>query len=435
MQLESKNNYNEIDKDQKAELIEQMLDEVGMSKEELIDLLTGVVELEESQSIDLEDNKIFLIGSDQNPESNGRSEISEVLSEDQMFDMVNRIGLASALLQSQKLGLELDDEIAEIFGLKEDKKLDFKKFAENLKNLSKDQIQKFKKVIEEQLKKFQKAEKKGFVGRFVDKFKHGAKKSSDKLKNTLHILDYNADIERLKETARDIESANSSLKNFEKGIRQEFPEVGRIKYKDGKVLASIDGLTSMVDLKEYIRSKGELTEELAQKISDAASTASNMQRNIASLKNELGEDIENIGFDKSGKLVVEKQVEGLKKKIHVQDYLGDLDRLSVEKMRMRNKADDDRDLKKALDLEEFELEHQVDELEEEVEKRDVEIKKETKHTKDDLVKLDIIADKAKLVEAQKLMREGMKEMKNAEKNKDLLNDIKKQMQRDRELEK
>lgn len=426
---------NNTDRAEKAQIIENLLSEVGMSKQDLIDLLTNVVELEESQSIDLDEGKIFVKGANIISGEDTKLEISEVLSAEELNSLVNKIGLATTLLKAEKLGLNIDEDVAEMMGLETPKKQSVQSFIVNLKNLSKDQIEKVRKFLEEQIKNSQKKENKGLLNRFIGGVKNGINKASETLKDTLQVLDYSSDIARLRETAQEIESAHSSLKKFEDNIKERFPEVGRIKYRKGEVLASIDGLSSLVNLKEFIRSKGELDPTLMKMIDDAGSTASNMQMNLASLSKDIGGDIDGLGFDKSGKLIIEKQIEGTKKKIHIDDYLGDMDRLSRGRAKLKDKAEDDLEHKRELDLEELELEKEDDVIEQSAEKRDITINKEIKHEKDELVKLDIIADKSKIIEAQKLMREGMKDMKEASQNKDLLENIRKDLQKNRELNK
>jgi len=124
-----------------------------------------------------------------------------------------------------------------------------------------------------------------------------------------------------------------------------------------------------------------------------------------------------------------------KHKVHVADYLSDMDRVSLERLRAKDKSHDDLEHKKVLELEELELDNQIGDFDRAIEKREISVEKSTKYTKDDLVKLDVIADKSKIIEAQKLMKEGMKDMKEAMRNKGMLNDIKKDLQKNKELNK
>ncbi len=430
--MENSNNSDYLDKKQKSELIESMLSEVGMSKQELIDLLTGVVEIEQSHSIEVSSGKVSVKSQEFQTLDNSQ-DLSDLLSLQEVQSLINKVDVAKSYLQAQKLGFTLDEDVAEMIGLENPKKASFKSFVSALKKLSDDQIDKLKKLIDEQAKKLEskKSEKSSGLAKFIGAVKTGFEKGQKKLKDTIHSIDYKEDIARLKETSEQVEASNGKLKKFESFIKERFPKIKSLKYSKSGVFVSVEGLSTAVNLKEFLKSQGELTPSIEKMIDDASGTASAMKKGLEILKEALGNDIDDLGFDKNGKLNVEKQVQGMKQKIHINDYLGDMDRVTLERARLKDKSDDDIQAKKDFELGELELESEGQE-EGKGNKTQITAKKESKQTKDSLVKLDVIADKANLVEAQNLMKEGMKDMKEAMKNKDLVENMRKDMQKNRE---
>jgi len=150
---------NNLTKSKKSEIIEQLLDEVGLSAQDLIDLLANFTEVNADIKIDSQTMDILV-----NDNSIDNSFPSLPLS-----DFLLKLEVSKDVILANKLGLEIKgDEIFQILAEDEVKKLRTVQFAQVIKDLSKTQLIKLKSIVEDALKQFSKetSKKTSFLTKF-----------------------------------------------------------------------------------------------------------------------------------------------------------------------------------------------------------------------------------------------------------------------------
>jgi hypothetical protein len=455
---------------EKTVLIQGMLFEMGMTDRDLIELINSILQLGKGQTAEIEEQNIVIseqveievqAQEAELEDAQGRfrgkiknKELWQFLNIEKLKNLSLRANFAANLNKLRQLGAEPDHEkISQLTGIKNITKLNLDGTALNSNGdktrLDINQISKVNNYLDKELSRYNERQfqqqkspekSKSLMGRLVDGAKSIAQGASDKLKSKLEKLDYQFDMARLKETAKKAELANSTIKRFENKIQQRFPQINNFRYKDGNVFISTrSDPDRFVNLKDFLDSIGEL-KNFEKEIDDAGSASSALKEMLKELKQSLG--VDSLKFAKDGRLMIQEETKGLKKTIHISDYLSDIkniqklkqDRKDSARLNLsRHKDIDDEEIAEEREYEEFrqeELEHSGEEKETNVDKS----KDLSKQVKKDLVKLDVISDQAKRVEGMKELREDlgkyMKDnMKEASKNKDLIKEIEEQQRK------
>jgi hypothetical protein len=547
------------EREQKAKLIESMLFELGMSKQELVDMLKSILfpDKDRQAEIDIIETEIFLglkaddkeqsydldskidSEADQDSQTIGKEtqeekkqHISKALSLESLKKLIENIRLVVNLQKFDKLGLKPNlAKITSILNVGNITSLNKNgSLVSDGRNLmmSRNQLSDLNDYLSSEIMKHnaQKANS-TFLARSFDKAKDFVNKATSKLKDTIHVLDYQADMLRFQQNLQRLESASKSLNRLEDAIKEKVPGLRRISYRDNEIRANIEGVDREVNLEKYLKNNGMMTADLQKLLNQAGSSGRELLKMLEDFKQKYNLQDEKLKFSKSGKLYVELELQDTKKNVHVADYLSDIQKLEKSQQKYaKNKADDDYNERKKVkeELEEMEQEQQIERLKNkgkeggdksqskaqsksqevksdlqkldaikdnaarinqdkkagnkasssqrardldmpdntesdqdldvepgqekegqvvsesgEVMKSSDKEKAEAVKTKESLVKQDIVADKARLIndmkEVKSLMKSGMKDMDKAMQNKDLMNEIKKEMMKDKMLNK
>ena len=494
----------------KFEKIDNILDELGMTKLELVDLIQAIfqegkeknnpeqqvdlevinsgeissnneniaekTEEELLSSLDVREREIYL-----SLQEHDKAYILENFSSKNLDRIYSSLNFAKNMQKAKSLGVVVDDvKLSAMISLKQASfgKNGMAYINGNANLLSKDQLSKANSFISDQVKQqFQQNNKaqdssKSALSKISVGLRDIGKKTINKLKDTIHKLDHSDDILELRETAKKAESSYRNLKKTESKIKSRFSEVESLSYKGKQVFAKIEGQEEIVNFEDYLRSEGKLDAISLKLISDAGSSNFELMKSLGELNEKLG-DLVKFSF-RDGKLFAEIELKGTKSRVHINDYLNDIERMEAQIEISETKKIKDNNVKFSLDAKtkkegksfsqregqlssneesieidggsdssggsEQESDKEMPDLDdhnltiEEKEEKTIQgsAKKEAEKEKSNVIKQDIIADKAKMIdemqEVNSLLKEGMKGMKEAMKNKDLVDKMKEELQ-------
>ncbi len=534
----SENIYNTDERAHKARVIESMLVELGMSREELAELIRAIMEQSVSEGLEegvqQVDAKILQLQPDEISSSApaqlsidqlaaevaaGNTEfLSKYLSLEQLKKVNIQVGLAFALKRARDLGIKLEmDKLSLATGVEGMRNLSLSGGYEDSqgrrRQLNSAQSEKAGRSVTEIINNRQlttgldqqqqtqlqqtvndpnsftnPASTINVVRRMVSAVMMradnlgltpgGASTSLAQQQQQNQQNQQQQQLQQVQRTANIVRQIHSQLRRQEARMKRAVPEAGRINTRGGKVMATISdgkGGSKEVDLKEHLRGTNRLTPKLEKMLNKMSETGGKLEQGMAALSRGLPE-AGSFQFDASGSLQVQFDSDKAQKLMHISDYINDLRRdvdrakakITEKKQEAVSKkaeaennagAQRQRELTRGPELDSanagaaaaaasqesslkyFQLDKPSTGLTDEEKPKEV---KESKRMSNELIKLDAMHDRNKLLESVNLSREMkqiessmknvMKDMDEAEKNKDLLKDISRNKGKDRFIE-
>ncbi len=272
-------------------------------------------------------------------------------------------------------------------------------------------------------------------------------------------------IQNLANTAARI---NSHMRRHERQMKKIAPEVSSLSHRKGQVFATVrtTGGEREVKLSDHLRENKKLTPQAEKILNNFMLAGDKLELTLESIS-KASPDIRSLQFSATGKLQVTAETEGKLKIVNIADYINDLTR-NIDKLKnavdnkkseletKRSDIERAKDLTRGPELDNANLanakisseellkysraqEVRSDGLNEKTEK------KEVKRVGDELIKLDAMSDKARMLESLKgttemkaiesSMKDVMKHMEEAQTNKDLLDNLKKDLSKGKFLDK
>ncbi len=506
------------DKASKTKAIKGMLDELGMSDNELIDLIKAITEksISEEKVHELSGQEVRHIALQEGESISGPSTISldqiaaqlangnveflsKYLSIEELKNIAMRVGFAFNLKRAIELGITLDTAVvSQMIGVAGANRLQLNgKYLANGTELqlNKTQAQGAEKSLAAMINNRQAARSAGLdqqtatqlsqitndpnsfnnplasvniVQRVFSMVRNQLQSSGQNAGSSLNTgsslsaQQQQAQQQAIQNMAQQTQRVYSNMRRHERRLRNLVPEVGRVRRKDGAVFASVrtKGGEREVKLTDYLRGENKLTPKVAKIINNFSAASDKLEKNLDQLAIALP-DVASFQFDAAGRLNVQKKSDGDLKFVNIQDHLSDLkrdyERTRVKAKEKKNEAkkgniDDEAQTargksrgpeaenealreQRLIDLEMLKAKAlaEIGPVHEGAEETKGKEKKEIKRTADELVKLDALSDKTKMLKALKeggaldqiesSMKEVMKDMGEAEKNKDLLKDM------------
>lgn len=283
--------------------------------------------------------------------------------------------------------------------------------------------------------------------------------------------------QQMQNMARNIQRTFSQMRRHDRKLRNMFPEIKDIKHgKNEEMFAKVktNRGEKEVNLKDYLKSEGKLSARAEKAINLLSQGNSSIIRDAEQLSKGLP-DAKSFQFSADGRFQLTTQEKEHLKTHNVTDYVNEIKQeISKAKQKIETKkAEVDkldtqksniertRELSRGPELDKSDMKMISSAAEREavalklaaIQQGNIELatedkskeKKESKRMSDELVKLDALHDRQKVMESLKTtgemkkieasMKNAMKDMAEAEKNKDLLEEIKKGLDKNRTFDK
>ncbi len=347
----------ESEKQQKATLIENMLSEVGMTKQELIDLFVSVseeVEVENKISQkDKENQSIINLTHAEIADlisNNVGDNLSKFLSFNELKKLENLIGYALYIKKAEQLGLKLDDaKIASILQIqaKNIKILSGAKIEIDgvKKSISSSKAKDLSQYLEPQISQSQNIQNQrnspssqsqgasnqqspNFLSRISSAIQSQVQSAVSSVFGAANRVDASANMLRVQTQVRQVEAANRQLKRQQQKasalgniLKSSVNRAGekqvtiRVKDKSGVVSEKTIGLKELAKEKNIPINKAE---ELVKDIDKANS---NLEKSVKSLQ-EKTPDVKIIAItnDDKGRVIIEAEIKGQRFKIPAEQF-------------------------------------------------------------------------------------------------------------------
>lgn len=497
--MNSPNQNTTDEKNAKARVIEGMLNELDMSKQDLIDLIKAITEqsVSEDKGVDIEQVELpegLSIEEIAKHVAEGNIEyLSRYLSLEELQRINIKLGMAFNLKRAIELGITLDSaKISQLIGIPGINNLQLSgKYHDKdgkQRNLSTEHAQSLSKSVgalinnrslarganidqntRNQLSQITNDPNSfsnptasvNIVQRVISAVKSQLDNLGASASTGTSLAAQQQQLRQTQNMARTMQQTFTQMRRHERRLRNVVPEMGRTRKVGNDMFATVRTKSGEreVNLKDYLRGSNRLTPRTEKLINKLTSLNDKLDNGLSTVNRGLPEG-KNFAFDAAGRMQAVVEEGNTQKLVQVVDYINDLrrdlnrmkDRVETKKQEVATKkaeARNESDIQRMKDLTRGpELDNAAAKIavEQEASLKFVTMqpdahdfnsekteKKEIKRTADELVKLDAMADKNKMLEAMKgtnemkniesSMKTVMKDMDEAEKNKDLLKDL------------
>ncbi len=275
-------------------------------------------------------------------------------------------------------------------------------------------------------------------------------------------------VQRMQNQTRTMQRVFTNMRRHDRKLKGMFPEIKSTRHGNKNDIFAVVRTPKGdkdVNLRDYLRESGRLTPKVQRLLDNLSEGAMELKRGAEAMSRGLP-DAASFTFSADGRLQASMQTEKNLSRVNIEDYLNDLKRdLEKNRGRLDSKREEARELAKEQTIErakDLTRGPELDNASLNAMKAKAELdllkmatpdasgegaskeRKEAKRTADELVTLDAMSDKAKLLESLKAthevkqiessIKEVMKNMEEAERNRDLLDDLKKNPAKSKVLE-
>jgi hypothetical protein len=337
-------------------IIDNMLGELNMSKQELVDVLTAIFGLNQEQRISIEE-EVFItenISPSQTPAQNLSSDsvkppvkktrLMDFFSQDGFKKVTKKMFLLYRIEVLRSLGLEI--KISEIAKILEN--LSIENFTRSLeiqvggtkRQLSSAELNKLSTAIDSKIRDLAtgkmpegvisisqanlEKEVKGIstdptsrqsnifksISVIGEKLQNFAVKIKDVASQISQNVSNGLPLKNLLTQVKKIEGAKSAINSFGKKIKDLSPEIRSIKFKPTGVEIELykkdleEGQKKKIHLQDFLKDKGLLNDMLKNFIEDATKIANEIEHSIGEISKAMSIDISSLKFDKNAKLTL-----------------------------------------------------------------------------------------------------------------------------------
>lgn len=417
----------------KATLIESMLDEVGMSKQELIDLLVSV---SKEKSADVSESKEYTtpnfseLSYDNISEildKNFSEDVSKYLSLEELKKLEAIVGLSLTIKHARKIGLKFDSaeisRILEIFSkniqleksglvkadgknipLSQNKIKELNSYLQGQISLSQQQQVQINTPGQAQQQNQNDPKSQNFLNRVVNIVRTQTQAVVSAVMGGSQKIDVSTNTLRVQNQMRSVESANRQLKRSQQKASilgniskvssrgsEKFVTV-RARSKDGTIQEK------QVNIKDLAKEKKISTTEAENLVKDIEKAEDKLNKEVDKLK-KTTPDIKIIAVynDDKGKLIVEAEIKGTKVKIPAEEFASQAKNPTVSNISDgKSKPEDENNRDSQLKIYEQVGSAKIKSTDTDKEKK----AERSENLKSELTKLDAIADSEKLRKSQ-----------------------------------
>ncbi|MDX1950265.1 MAG: hypothetical protein SFT90_07195 [Rickettsiales bacterium] len=349
------------EKSQKASIIEQMLSEVGMTKQELIDMFVSVAEEVEFEKqimqTDVENSSILNLTHaelSQILEGNLTENFEKYLSLNDLKKLEGKISFSLYLKKSEQLGIKLDTaKIANILGI-QSQNIQLKHNAKievdgKIQNINSQKASNIAAYLQSQISQSQNIQNQrdnpssqsqsnnqqspSFLSRVTSAIRSQVQASVSSVMGVANRVDAGANLVRIQAQVRLVESSSRQLKRAQQKaqglgeiVRTSGRRAGRddqdkmvtIKIKDKNGFAQ----EKNISLKELAKEKKISMPEAEAMVKDIEKATNDLEKSIKSLKEKSSNEVKIISVtpDEKGRVIIEAEIKGQRYKIPAEEF-------------------------------------------------------------------------------------------------------------------